>query len=141
MQTQSKEHFRVTGWWDGYKRDAHVTHRCPHHGVRLPGSSLAVSEQTHVVTLRRCRQHRHPQVLEHLRRLTPPQSQTHTRPREENKAGAAGHLIQSRLEVLIDIDTDMVSNVGVNVMWAFTWREVGQIKVPLSRETIFEELK
>lgn len=53
------------------------SHRRSHHGVRLPRSRLAVSKQTHVVALRGSRQHRHTQVLEHLR-STNTHTQTHT---------------------------------------------------------------
>ncbi len=44
-------------------------HRCPHHGVRLPRSCLSVSKQAHIVALRGSGQHRHTQILEHLRNI------------------------------------------------------------------------
>lgn len=57
--------------WAGWNRVCRfhtaTSHLRPHHGVSFPGSRLAVSKQTHVVALRRSGQHRHAQVLEHLR--------------------------------------------------------------------------
>lgn len=74
---ESRDEKRTLKLWRGridqtgvfYIFSQHLPHRRSHHGVGLARSGLAVSKQTYVVALGRSGQHRHAQVLEHLRQM------------------------------------------------------------------------